>query len=413
MARRVKRLGVWMHGVHVADLEQDRWPAIRCRYTPLAFERWAEGSPVLSCSLRLRERPIDALAFCKGLLPEGQALQHLASQAGVAVNETFGLLERYGRDVAGALVIGDDPPDHGQPSIVRYDATSLAEAVDALHDRPFDLHDDSELSLAGLQDKLLLVATADGGWARPVHGFPSTHILKADDLVRRGLVATEADCLTLARAVALTSVDATIARFGDRDCLIVSRFDRTAGRDGTTERVHQEDICQALGIDPDGARGRAKYERFGGPGLRDVARLLDAHAAEPLAQLDRLVEVVTFTCLIGNADAHGKNLALLHDGEGHVGLAPLYDTVPTVLWPKLRRIPAMHVAGEKPLDTVTLDDVTNQAATWGVAPRRAARVASELVDRTIAALDAGAIDPASRTATLVRAHATRLSPPDP
>jgi serine/threonine protein kinase HipA of HipAB toxin-antitoxin module len=32
---------------------------------------------------------------------------------------------------------------------------------------------------------------------------------------------------------------------------------------------------------------------------------------------------MTFNLLIGNADAHGKNLSLLHDPLGTAGLAPL------------------------------------------------------------------------------------------
>jgi serine/threonine-protein kinase HipA len=105
-----KRLGVWLEGVHVANFEQPRWPAIRCLYTDEALERWPRNSPLPSCSLPLDSRPLDALSFCAGLLPEGQALATMAANARLPVDATFDLLRRYGRDVAGALVIAESEP---------------------------------------------------------------------------------------------------------------------------------------------------------------------------------------------------------------------------------------------------------------------------------------------------------------
>jgi serine/threonine-protein kinase HipA len=408
MARRTKRLGVWLGSEHVADLEQTRWPDIRCRYTEAALDRWPLNSPIISCSVPLDARPQDALAFCKGLLPEGQALQQMAAQAGVAVNETFGLLARYGRDVAGALVIGEEPPDPARFEAIPYTDESLAEAIDELPEHPLGTHDDSELSLAGLQDKLLLVELPNGGWARPVHGRPSTHILKADDLRFPGLISAEAQCLTLARAVNLTTVDAQLVQIGDGERLIVSRFDRASDRDGVTRRVHQEDLCQALAIDPDANRGRAKYERAGGPSLHQTAELLDLHAADPLAELDQLVRAVTFTCLIGNADAHGKNVALLHPTPATITLAPLYDTVPTLLWSKLRKESAMMIGGRVLLTATTIADIIREARTWGHPAARAATVAGELVQHMLEAIDQEVVPQESPVVELVHDRAERM-----
>lgn len=409
MAPRVSRLGVWMDGVHVADLEQPRWPQIRCRYTDEALRSAPLNSPLLSCSLPLRNRPGDATAFCRGLLPEGQALQALAARAGVAVNATFDLLARYGRDVAGALVVDADAPTERRFGAEPYTEQSLAEAIEELDEYPLGVHDDSELSLAGLQDKLLLVELEDGSWARPLGGRPSTHILKLDDPRHPGLVEAESQCLELARAAGLTSVESQLTEVGANSCLIVSRFDRELV-DGEVRRVHQEDLCQALGIDPDGERGRAKYESGGGPSLRRAAALLDAYAADPAAQLDRLVAVVVFTATIGNADAHGKNLALLHPTPETIALAPLYDTVPTALWPSLRTDAAMAVGGQPSLADVTLDDIVREARSWSHPEDRAAAVATETAERLVAAADGGAIPPDSRVAGLVRERGARLLP---
>lgn len=403
------RLGVWLDGRHVADLVRGRWPEIRCRYTEEALDLWPRNSPVLSCSLPLQSRPHHALSFCKGLLPEGQALQALAADAGLAVNETFGLLARYGRDIAGALVISEDPPDERRFGVETYTADTLEAAVDELDRYPLGSHDDSELSLAGLQDKLLLVELDGGGWGRPLHGRPSTHILKRDDPRHPGLVEAEGLCLDLARTIGLTSIESSLSTIGDSRCLIVSRFDRLRDGGGPVTRVHQEDVCQALAIDPEGNRGRAKYESGGGPALRDVARLLDSYAGDPEAELDRLLATVVFTVAVGNADAHGKNLALLHPDPESIELAPLYDTVPTVLWPRLRTEAAMSIGGQVSLPDVTLADILREAAAWNHPQHRARAVAEQTIDALTEAIEAEAIPPDSGVAERVRRSAELLA----
>lgn len=403
-----KRLGVWLDGRHVADLLQRRWPEIRCRYTAEALDLWPQNSPVLSCSLPLQSRPQDALSFCKGLLPEGQALQALAADAGLAVNETFGLLARYGRDIAGALVIAENPPDERRFGVEAYTADTLAAAVDELDRYPLGSHDDSELSLAGMQDKLLLVELDGDGWGRPLHGRPSTHILKRDDPRHPGLVEAEGLCLALARAIGLTSIDSSLRTIGDSPCLIVSRFDRVRDKTGV-RRLHQEDVCQALAIDPEGNRGRAKYESGGGPSLRRVAGLLDSYARDPETELDRLLATVVFTALIGNADAHGKNLALLHPDAESVELAPLYDTVPTALWPRLRTEAAMSVGGQVSLPDVSFADILREAAAWNHPQARARTVVEQTIAALLEAIEAERIPPDSGVAKRVSGSAELLA----
>lgn len=401
-------LGVWLDGLCVAELTRGRDGAISCRYTEQALARWPANSPVISCSLPLGSRPLDALAFCRGLLPEGEALRAMAEQASLATHQTFELLARFGRDVAGALVIAEEEPGERRFGVEPLDSAGLEQAVEELDDHPLGARDDSELSLAGLQDKLLLVKLDDGSWGRPLHGRPSTHILKADDLRRPGLVEAEAHCLALAKVAGLTTIDAELGRVGDRACLIVSRFDRSEGP-AEVHRIHQEDLCQALAIDPDANRRRAKYERAGGPGFKQAAQLLDSYSRDPLGQLDRLVAVVTYTALIGNADAHGKNLALLHREPGQVELAPLYDTVPTALWPKLRSEAAMSIGAQVSLPDVGLADIVREAQIWRHPPERAEVAARATVDAIIAALDDEAIPLSSPVAPLVRKRARELA----
>lgn len=404
---KAKELGVWRDGVRIAGLVAGNDGSIVARYTEEALSTWPQNSPVISCSLPLGPRPKQALAFCRGLLPEGNALQALAHQAGLATSDTFGLLERYGRDVAGALVISAEQPEERRFAVETYNEDTLREDIEDLDEHPLGSHDDSELSLAGLQDKLLLVNLGEKGWGRPLHGRPSTHILKLDDRLRPGLIEAEAQCLRLAQAVGLTNIDVRLETFGESRCMIISRFDRTSDS-GVTRRIHQEDLCQATGIDPSERRGHAKYERSGGPSLKQAAALLDSYAGDVEAQLDRLVEIVTFTVLIGNADAHGKNLAFLHPNPEQIELAPLYDTVPTALWPKLRKDAAMSIGAQVSLPDVTLKDIVREARFWRHPGDRAEEVARSTIDAVKDALAENTIESRSSVAKLVRQRTKQL-----
>ncbi|MFT4187230.1 MAG: HipA domain-containing protein [Aeromicrobium sp.] len=376
MARRRPPLSAVLHGTVVAELTSSGPGQVTCRYTPEALAAYELNAPVLSCSLPLSRRPAtEAGRFFRGLLPEGAALAAAAALAGVPTYDTFGLLSRFGRDVAGACVIGTDVGERVPGGVEHYSDDGLAEEVADLDERPLALHDDSELSLPGLQNKLLLVRTPTG-WARPVGGYPSSHILKVEDRRFAGLVSAEADALRLARRLGLTTVETEVHEMGGVDCLVVSRFDRTADNG----RMHQEDLCQAVGADIDKARGRGKYEQYGGPGFADAARLLRLHAIDPARELRQLLRTVVFTYVIGNGDAHGKNLALLHRTPGHVELAPLYDTVPTILWPRLPDRAAMSIGGVTRLSAVRRSDILAEAVTWGMPVDRAEAVIEEFVD---------------------------------
>jgi serine/threonine-protein kinase HipA len=213
------------------------------------------------------------------------------------------------------------------------------------------------------------VVRTELGWARPLHGYPSTHILKVDPHQYPGLVDAEAACLRLAAAVGLSDIGVERCRLAGREALIVSRFDRLDRLDrpdGPPLRVHQEDLLQALGVHPDGSNGRAKYQApgtAGPPSWWHAAELLDDHALDVQGEHRRLLRAVTFTTVIGNADCHAKNVAFLLE-EGRVRLAPLYDTVPTALWKNLRATAALSVADVDALPDIGVAELVSEARRW-------------------------------------------------
>jgi serine/threonine-protein kinase HipA len=399
-------LRCWWNDVHVADFTATKPWDLRCKYTDAALERWPTNTRLLSVSLPVQQRPQRATPFLRGVLPEGAHLQRLAQDAGIAANDVRGLLARYGRDVAGALTFidGDEPPDPARWDVAPYTEDTLAREVLGLEEG-LGVRDDSELSLAGLWNKFVLVDLGDGTWGRPVHGHPSTHILKVDVRGYDGLVDLEGQCLALAQELGLTNVEPLVTEIGGRLCLIVRRYDRT----GTGEqigRIHQEDACQALAVDSEDHRRRGKYEEHGGPSLEAISRRLLAHARDPDAELERLVRMVTFTHLIGNADAHGKNVSYLHDMDGHITLAPLYDTVPTAIWPNLRATAAMSVNGRWSFDEIGLDDIATEAHRWRLNRDSALVAAAQTVEASLALVPEVIRD--LELADLIRSNGERL-----
>lgn len=388
MAKR-EPLAVWLHGMRIGTLTSTGKPYhLAFRYSAEALDTWPGNTPLLSCSLPLSSRTLNPREYFRGLLPEGPHLSRIAGLAQLNVTDLHGLLARYGRDVAGAVTVlpeGEDPAGR-DGGAVAYDPDSLAGDVENLETTPLAIHDDTELSLAGMQSKLLLIR--DGGaWFRPTGGRPSTHILKVEDRRFPGLVNAEAAAMRLARRIGLTTVDVEIVTVAGLDCIIVERYDRIIGGDGSVTRVHQEDVCQALAHDHAANRGAAKYERGGGPGLAQVAGLLDRYADDPVADLRRLVRYVTFNTVIGNADAHAKNLSLIHHRRGNVELAPLYDTVPTMLFPRLQDHAAMYVNGQSVLSRVTADDIVAEAVSWPLDANVARTEVAATANSMLGALD--------------------------
>jgi serine/threonine-protein kinase HipA len=378
-------LAVWLRGTKVALVEQERGK-LRLTYTQDALDRFPLGSPLLSLSLPLTSRRYPqgvARAFLDGLLPEGDARRAIADDFDVLASDTFGLIRALGRDCAGALVIQpDDESPPPQPTTLTAEPLSeidIAELVGNLRSAPLGVSGRVRISLAGMQEKLLLTRMPDGAWGRPVSGTPSTHILKPEHASFPNTVENEAFCMRIAKHLGMPVAGVETTTIVGRRLLVVERYDRVIGPDGRVDRLHQEDFCQALGIHPD-----KKYQGDGGPSLLALGQLLQA--ASGADSLEMLLRGVTLNVLIGNGDAHGKNFSLLHDPSGALHLAPFYDLMSTVTYGDDQL--AMYVDDVRRTDRVTAERIVNEAVTWGMSRRRAADVVEDVLARAPAAAEA-------------------------
>jgi len=343
------RLLVYLNEEMLGVVER-RGPArYRFAYSDNVLARHGEGSILLSASLPVRAgsfSPSRSAPFFEGLLPEATARVGVARRFGLSEADGFGLLSALGADCAGAVVVlpADRSPSPEQSGTKSLSAADLEALVGELPRRPLGVSADPDgvrLSLGGVQDKLVLVRTADGRFGLPRGGWPSTCLLKPDYGHYEDIAANEAFCMRVAAAAGLDVAVTELLEVGRTPCLYVERFDRSVTRDGLISRIHQEDMCQGLGLLP-----AAKYEENGGPSVADVVGLLRA-LGSPRAALDinAFVKAVLVSFLLGNSDAHGKNFALLYEPTAAVRLAPLYDVVSTAVYPEVTSRLAMRIGG--------------------------------------------------------------------
>ncbi len=368
-------LDVYLYGTHVAVVTRSGSTRLPGRpvwsWTASAADRWGLGARVVSHSLPVQapgERPPEArvASFVDGLLPEGELRTRRASELGIDPDDTYALWHRTGLDTAGALVV----TAHGEPLPEPAGVPAPIELADiAVHLTEAGggrLHGTlTSISLAGLVPKIGLIR--DGaGWAVPAPGQPSTWIVKAAHPAGSpvaDVVDTEALCLDLGRRAGVTTVEAEVLDLGDTRAIAVQRYDRV-----DQGRLHQEDLAQAIGLataDPE--RKFQRGRRL--PSWRHAAEVVRAGGGA----LSRLARLVTFSYLVGNSDHHAKNTSFVRFADGSVSVAPAYDIAAHLHHPGAH-VAALDLAGKRRFDELTLADVADEIASWGV-PMEAARAA--------------------------------------
>lgn len=347
--------------------------------------------------------------FFENLLPEGEALDHAAAISKVSKSSIAGLLAALGRETAGALCIGQPNVPGSAPGSQRRLLTpaELSERIRARPFQPFSIWDARvRLSIAGYQDKVAVYRDDSGWYLVEGPALASTHILKPEPTreVVAGLTSNEFFCLRLAKAA---GVDAALVElvFVPEPVLQIARFDRRFTASGI-ERVHTIDGCQALGLPVS-----AKYERPYGSG-RDVAHIRGGASyprlfamlqdtVRPLQEKRALLRWAIFQILVGNADAHAKNLTFFSTASG-LSLAPAYDITSLYALPsqQLDRTYAMAIGDAFDASELSASEWSGFAADCGLPPafvRRElvamAKVVSDAAPRVAADTIAARADP--------------------
>ncbi len=262
-----------------------------------------------------------------GLLPDNDAVLRRWARDFHASASPFSLLSTpIGHDCAGAVRFA---LPHAVDEILATPGSVVWLSEKEVAKRLADLREDTtawlgrdftgQFSLAGAQAKTALLHL-NGRWGVPSGAAATSHILKPAVAGFDDHDLNEHLCLDAARRTGLVAARTSIARFDGESAIVVERYDRRL-LDGNLLRIHQEDLCQALGVRPE-----RKYQNEGGPGPQDIARLFRSIMPPPAADdaILRLLDALAWNWLIAGTDAHAKNYSLLLAAR-QVRLAPLYD----------------------------------------------------------------------------------------
>lgn len=191
-------------------------------------------------------------------------------------------------------------------------------------------------SLAGTQDKMQ-VGMKEGNLYLLGGSLSSTHIIKPEacDPATPFMVANEHYCMSLAAAMSLPVAQVHIRRIPD-PILVIERFDRVWNsksdilQPGNVERVHAIDGCQAVG-----AASWEKYEQCVenqsfGVGFKRLFKLAPFFVNPEEGRLF-IIRWALFSLLIGNNDAHAKNISFFQTNDGLIP-APMYDLTSTQVY---------------------------------------------------------------------------------
>ena len=349
-------LGIWMNGRYVGEWRQVRGGRDQFSYA----QEWRSDRQARALSLSIpltAEGTITSTAvrnYFDNLLPDDPRIRdRLKTRFGLRSSGTFELLEALGRDCVGAvqlMPVGIEPEGWDQIKTRPLKTREVEALLDAVPTTTRPLlagePDDSRISLAGAQEKTALLKLGRT-WHLPLGSTPTTHILKLPLGLVGGLkldlshsVDNEWLCAQFLQALKFPGAKTDIGRFGAQRVLVVQRFDRRWRAIGDADpqsanfippkgawiaRLPQEDFCQATGLP-----SQDKYQVNGGPGIKDILRIL-ARAEHPDESQRSFVLAQFAFWLLAAIDGHAKNFSIGHRRGGAYDLTPLYDVLSA--WP--------------------------------------------------------------------------------
>ncbi len=371
-ARRNPQLAVFIGDARCGTLAEAGTGALSFRY-----DAGYEGVPLsLSIPVGLAEYG-DRVArpYFMGLLPDEEATRAaIGAKYGVSGDNPFRLLACIGDDCPGAVrVLAGSPCEASwakPATLVELSDEDVAAGLVAVKENASAAWTGQEefggrWSLGGCQAKLALCRRG-GKWFRCEGAAPSTHILKPGVAGMDNQALVEYLSMKTAEAIGLPTAGVSFERFGDEWAIVIERYDRVCSGRGIA-RIHQEDLCQALGVSP-----LRKYADQGGPSTPQIIALLKRTGAHARDNVYRFVLYLFFNYLIGATDAHAKNHSLVFPANGQVRLAPLYDVASIAPYKSLapgRRKPlraALSIGGENRFGFVGGKDIEKMVGQCGL-----------------------------------------------
>jgi len=172
-------------------------------------------------------------------------------------------------------------------------------------------------------------------------------------------IGLEAAGLTLAAMAGLVVPEIRRVLVGDRQVLLIRRFD-ISGRRGRNALLSFRSL---IGIED-------QY----GVAYADLAAMVRQYSSSPAADLEQLYRQMLVNVLLVNTDDHLQNLAMLHTETGW-RLSPAYDIVPNIYQTEqILRINARH-------DNLGPADLLAEGRKFGLPLQRCKKMIRDVLDR--------------------------------
>lgn len=339
---------------------------------------WLEQGFAISPHIGFQQRVSSEtlVNFVKNLLPEGNALSSLLNYERVSKDNVLAMLKAIGAETAGALSFHTSEPANSVSKLRPITDAELAERLSSQDTSQLVYWDGKfRLSVAGVQNKLNVYVDENQQLSLADGNYSSTHIVKFSAANYHSIVVNELFCMRLAAAVGIDVAEVQQRYFGAHHALLVTRFDRKRSEHGVSKH-HMIDACQALDLPPE-----YKYERQFGDD-RDVAHIREGVSllklitfarltAVPVLTIQKILDWLLFNLIVGNSDAHGKNISFFI-GRNGISLSPFYDLV-SILYeaqqqPRLNTDLAMAVGDNFDINTITAYDLLTFADEAGLKP---------------------------------------------
>lgn len=289
--------------------------------------------------------------FFDNLLPEEGARTLLAQDIKADEADSFGILALTGAESAGAITLTKQNSNQIGCTVLTLTTDDLNSRIGELPDIPLNNKESKRMSIAGAQHKMLIIKDGDT-FLEPVGSTPSSHILKPEHSKPDQYwqtVRNEWFVMKLARKVGLNVPNTEICYF-PAPAYIIERFDRE-GIYPEQSRVHALDGCQLLGLSR-----TAKYSQSNVEQLSAFSEHMRGKGAAKIAILNWAI----FNAIVGNTDAHLKNLSCMITSGGFV-LSPMYDLISTAIYmdkgQHLNETLSQSMGHAKVLGELTIEDV--------------------------------------------------------
>lgn len=332
-------LYVYYEDKEIGHLQHDHDQQFIFQYSSTWLQEECRFPISLSMPLDDKQYHQEAHAYFTNLLPEGALKSLICQKLKISENNHYELLRKIGGECAGAIRILEEDSEINS-SGDSYQLIDKLSSIEMMITTTAYGHHHIRLSLAGAQYKLPIYFIKNQ-FHLPVNGSPSSHILKFQNQYFKNLPVIEILSTHIARLMELDTIEIEAVIYEKNKLASLSkRYDRL-NLNGKIKRLHQEDFCQVLGTPP-----YQKYEEENGPGFKDCFEAIEQYSTIPIIDKKKLIEATVLNVLIGNCDAHAKNISYLFS-EGKTRLSPLYDIVSTLMYPQVSTQMAMSIGGEK------------------------------------------------------------------